>query len=49
MNWPTTWARGCGRALSMALIEPPYHRDTNPEMAANARYVIREVLTGRAL
>ncbi|MEV6317602.1 aminoglycoside phosphotransferase family protein [Streptomyces sp. NPDC051776] len=39
-----TWARGRGRALSMALIQLPYYRDTNPAMAANARHVIGEVL-----
>lgn len=39
-----TWARGRGRALSMALIQLPYYRHTNPGMAANARHVIREVL-----
>jgi aminoglycoside phosphotransferase (APT) family kinase protein len=42
-----TWARGRGKALSMALIQLPYYWDTNPGMAANARYVIREVLTDR--
>ncbi|MFI6083992.1 aminoglycoside phosphotransferase family protein [Streptomyces sp. NPDC051217] len=39
-----TWARGRGRALSMALIQLPYYLHTNPSMAANARHVIREVL-----
>ncbi|MFF3437862.1 aminoglycoside phosphotransferase family protein [Streptosporangium sp. NPDC002721] len=39
-----TWARGRGRALSIALIALPYYRDTNPAFAANARHVIREVL-----
>ncbi len=39
-----TWARGRGKALSMALIQLPYYVDTNPLIAANARYVIREVL-----
>jgi aminoglycoside phosphotransferase (APT) family kinase protein len=38
------WARGRGRALSMALIQLPYYKDTNPGMAANARHVIKEVL-----
>jgi aminoglycoside phosphotransferase (APT) family kinase protein len=41
-----TWARGRGKALSMALIQLPYYWDTNPVMAANARYVVREVLAG---
>jgi aminoglycoside phosphotransferase (APT) family kinase protein len=38
------WARGRGRALSMALIQLPYYKDSNPGMAANARHVIKEVL-----
>ncbi|MEV8375343.1 aminoglycoside phosphotransferase family protein [Kribbella sp. NPDC056861] len=38
------WNRGRGRALSMALIQLPYYRDTNPGIAANAQYVIDEVL-----
>jgi aminoglycoside phosphotransferase (APT) family kinase protein len=42
------WARGRGRALSMALIQLPYYKDTNPGMAANARHVIREVLADHA-
>lgn len=40
-----TWARGRGWALSMALIQLPYYRTTNPVIAANARHVIHEVLT----
>ncbi|MET8011329.1 aminoglycoside phosphotransferase family protein [Streptomyces sp. NPDC005271] len=43
-----TWARGRGRALSMALIQLPYYRDTNPVLAANARHVIHEVLADDA-
>lgn len=39
-----TWARGRGRALSMALIQLPYYQVTNPAMASNARHVIGEVL-----
>lgn len=39
-----TWERGKGWALSMALVQLPYYKDTNPVMADNARYVIREVL-----
>jgi aminoglycoside phosphotransferase (APT) family kinase protein len=42
------WARGRGRALSMALIQLPYYKDTNPGMAANARHVIKEVLADHA-
>jgi hypothetical protein len=39
-----TWVRSRGKALSMALIQLPYYWDSNPAMAANARYVIQEVL-----
>jgi aminoglycoside phosphotransferase (APT) family kinase protein len=39
-----TWLRGRARALSMALGHLHYYRDTNPIMADNARYTIREVL-----
>jgi aminoglycoside phosphotransferase (APT) family kinase protein len=39
-----TWARGRGWALSVALIQLPYYKETNPVLAANARHVIREVL-----
>ncbi|GGU30973.1 aminoglycoside phosphotransferase family protein [Streptomyces lavendofoliae] len=42
-----TWARGRARTLSQALIALPYHRLTNPSMAANARHVIRAVLGPR--
>lgn len=42
-----TWARGRGWALSIALIQLPYYRNTNPVLAANARHVIHEVLTER--
>ncbi|MEU6895937.1 aminoglycoside phosphotransferase family protein [Streptomyces sp. NPDC046557] len=41
-----SWARGRGWALSMAVIQLPYYRKTNPVISANARYVIRQVLTG---
>ncbi|WP_220447361.1 aminoglycoside phosphotransferase family protein [Nonomuraea deserti] len=40
------WARGRGWALSMALIQLPYYRHSNPSIAANARHVIDAVLTG---
>ncbi|MFD9887268.1 aminoglycoside phosphotransferase family protein [Streptomyces alboflavus] len=43
-----TWARGRGRALSMALIQLPYYAVTNPALAANARHVIHEVLADHA-
>lgn len=39
-----TWARGRGWALSVALIQLPYYRETNPPLAENARHLIREVL-----
>ncbi len=38
------WARGRGWALSVALIQLPYYRDTNPGLAANARETIAAVL-----
>jgi aminoglycoside phosphotransferase (APT) family kinase protein len=38
-----TWLRGRARALSMALGHLSYYQDTNPVMADNARYTIREV------
>ncbi|MEU9290748.1 aminoglycoside phosphotransferase family protein [Streptomyces sp. NPDC048275] len=38
------WARGRGWALSIALLELQYYRDTNPVMAGVARQVIHEVL-----
>jgi aminoglycoside phosphotransferase (APT) family kinase protein len=31
-----TWARGRGWALTVALIQLPSYRDTNPVLAANA-------------
>ncbi|MEU0053511.1 aminoglycoside phosphotransferase family protein [Streptomyces sp. NPDC006309] len=43
-----TWARGRGWALSMAVIQLPYYRTTNPIISANARYVIREILRSPA-
>ncbi|MEV8566819.1 aminoglycoside phosphotransferase family protein [Streptomyces sp. NPDC051322] len=38
------WARGRGWALSIALIELRYYRETNPVMAATAQHVIQAVL-----
>ncbi|MEQ0560119.1 aminoglycoside phosphotransferase family protein [Amycolatopsis sp. NEAU-NG30] len=38
-----TWARARGRALSMAVIQLPYYRLTNPVISANARYVLTEL------
>lgn len=43
------WERGRAWALSIALIQLPYYRTTNPALAANARHVIREVLADRSL
>ncbi|MFF9782943.1 aminoglycoside phosphotransferase family protein [Streptomyces nigrescens] len=43
-----TWARGRGWALSIALDELRYYRETNPVMAAIARHVIEEVRTEQA-
>jgi aminoglycoside phosphotransferase (APT) family kinase protein len=42
-----TWRRGRGWALSMALIQLPYYRRTNPIISANARHVIDEVQGSR--
>jgi hypothetical protein len=39
-----TWLRGRARALSMALGHLHHYRATNPVIADNARYTIREVL-----
>ncbi|WP_308016802.1 aminoglycoside phosphotransferase family protein [Pseudonocardia sp. ICBG162] len=41
-----TWERGRGWALSMALIQLPYYRGTNPVISSNARHVIEQVLDG---
>jgi aminoglycoside phosphotransferase (APT) family kinase protein len=38
------WRRGRGWALSMAAIQLPYYRTTNPIISGNARYVISEIL-----
>jgi aminoglycoside phosphotransferase (APT) family kinase protein len=43
-----SWDRGRGWALSVALIQLPYYKDTNPALAANARHVIGEVLAEHA-
>ncbi len=42
-----TWERGRGWALSVALIQLPYYRDTNPGLAANSRHTIAAVLADR--
>ena len=41
------WARGRGWALSVALLQLPYYKVTNPSLAGNARDVIGEVLAER--
>lgn len=38
------WARGIGWALSIALMELQYYRETNAFMADTARHVIAEIL-----
>ena len=40
----STWERGRAWAMSIALIQLPYYRDTNPVLAANSRHVLGEVL-----
>ncbi|WP_410674406.1 aminoglycoside phosphotransferase family protein [Amycolatopsis sp. cmx-4-68] len=37
------WARGRGWALSMAVLQLPYYRHTNPVISANARYVLGQL------
>jgi aminoglycoside phosphotransferase (APT) family kinase protein len=39
-----TWTRGRGWALCVGLLQVPYYKDTNPELAANGEHMIREVL-----
>ncbi|MFE0178808.1 aminoglycoside phosphotransferase family protein [Streptomyces sp. NPDC059002] len=40
------WARGRGWALSIALDELAYYRETNPRMAGTARHVIGQLTSG---
>ncbi|MFB6522186.1 aminoglycoside phosphotransferase family protein [Streptomyces sp. NPDC056401] len=40
------WTRARGWALSIALMELNYYKETNPVMAAIARHVLGELLTG---
>ncbi|MFH9351975.1 aminoglycoside phosphotransferase family protein [Kitasatospora sp. NPDC017646] len=42
------WERGRGWALSVALMELDYYRETNPRMSGTARYVIGELLADHA-
>ncbi|MFI9384816.1 aminoglycoside phosphotransferase family protein [Kutzneria sp. NPDC052558] len=39
-----TWERGQAWAMSIALIQLPYYRDTNPALVALSRHVLAEVL-----
>lgn len=39
-----TWERGRAWAMSIALIQLPYYRHTNPGLVANSRHVLAEVL-----
>jgi aminoglycoside phosphotransferase (APT) family kinase protein len=39
-----TWERGRAWAMSIALIQLPYYRDTNPGLSASSRHVLAEVL-----
>ena len=41
-----TWARGRGWALCTGLVALPYYRETNPELAANTKFRIAQVLAG---
>lgn len=45
----STWLRGRAWALSIALIQLPYYKNTNPVLAKNAKYVINEILSERKL
>jgi aminoglycoside phosphotransferase (APT) family kinase protein len=38
------WLRGRGLALSVALLQVPYYRETNPELARNGLHIIEQVL-----
>ncbi|MFF2950617.1 aminoglycoside phosphotransferase family protein [Kitasatospora sp. NPDC057965] len=44
-----TWERGRAWALSLALVQLPYYRTTNPPLAANARHIVREILADRSV
>lgn len=39
-----TWLRGRAWALSISIIQLPYYLETNPQLAANSRHVLKEVL-----
>jgi aminoglycoside phosphotransferase (APT) family kinase protein len=38
------WLRGRGLALSVALLQVPYYRETNPELAGNGLHIIEQIL-----
>lgn len=38
-----TWERGRGFALSIALIQLPYYKETNKPLAANAQHVLKQL------
>lgn len=38
------WLRGRGLALSVALLQVPYYRETNPELAGNGLHIIEQAL-----
>ncbi len=40
-----TWMRGCGWALSLAIIAIPYYRNTNSVLVAIAHKIIQELLS----
>jgi len=40
----STWARGKGWALSIALIALPYYKNTNPPLANMSKHVIHQIL-----
>ena len=42
-----TWVRGRGWALSMAVTQLAYYRNTNPVISGNARFVIDQILANR--
>ncbi|MFJ8476252.1 aminoglycoside phosphotransferase family protein [Kitasatospora sp. NPDC094011] len=42
------WGRGRGWALSVALMELDYYRDSNPRMVRTARHVVGELLADHA-
>jgi aminoglycoside phosphotransferase (APT) family kinase protein len=38
-----TWLRGCGWALSVALIALPYYQNSNPTLATMSRYTLNQI------